>query len=83
LVRCEELNRFIPATARVAREAYRRIMGQPKHIGVVFQARKNVSRARVIDKLGLNPKPLAGPVVPKEEDMEEGIAGMDLPDTGA
>lgn len=76
-----ELVRVYPSTSRVAREAYRRIMGLPKHVGAEFQSKKAPVRARVQDSMALTAKPGAGVVRPEEED--ENIAGMSMEDTGA
>lgn len=69
----EELSRFLPARARVAREAYRRIMGVPKMIGVVEQTKVR-ERPVMVDELALTPAKNAGPVSEEEEPL---VAGME------
>lgn len=72
-VPAEELSRFLPARARAAREAYRRVMGVPKMVGVV-QEIKVRERAVMVDEMALTPPKNAGPVSEEEEPL---IAGMD------
>jgi len=78
-----ELVRVYPATSRVAREAYRRIMGQPKHVGAEFAEKKVLVRPRIQDSLALTEKAGAPPVVIPQMGTDEDIAGMPLEDTGA
>lgn len=78
-----ELVRVYPHTSRVAREAYRRIMGLPKHVGAEFQSKKAPARARVQDAMALTPKPGQGVVRPEEEEESAEIGGIELEDSGA
>lgn len=78
-----ELVRVYPATSRIAREAYRRIMGLPKHVGAEFAARKAPARARLQDSMALTAKPGQGVVRPEEDAEESEIGGMPLEDSGA
>lgn len=77
-----ELVRVYPSTSRVAREAYRRIMGLPRHVGAEFQAKKAPVRARIQDAMALTAKPGQGIVRDEEQEAEE-IGGMPMEDTGA
>jgi hypothetical protein len=77
-----ELARVYKASSRIAKEAYRRVMGLPKMIGKVFSSRKNPVARRVVDEMDVTAPAEHGMVKPPEED-EESIGGMDLADEGA
>lgn len=75
-----ELSRYLPARAKAAREAYRRIMGQPKMVGLVQSAVERVPVV-MVDELALTQRKNAGPV--QEEEEGGPIDGMDLPEEEA
>ena len=77
-VQNQSLVRVYPAGARQAKEAYRRIIGQPKHVGAVFQSRHAAQRRQVVDKLALTAGRPSGFVEPEYD--ESNIAGMELTD---
>lgn len=81
LVSTGELNRVFKATSRVAREAYRRIVGEPRDVGRVFTSRAP-GRRRVVDLMAVTPKPQVG-IVAEEYREDDEIAGMDIPDKQA
>lgn len=76
-IKAAELSRVFQAEHTVAREAYRRIVGAPKHVGAEF-APKQSTRKRIEDKLILTPKRESALVKPAYDD--DGVAGMDLPE---
>jgi len=84
-VLARELDMVLPATTRVAKEAYRRVQGLPKHVGMEFKARKPDARRRIEDGLAIgNMKAGAEVVKPELLDDEEVplVAGLeDLKDT--
>ena len=71
------LVRVYPASHKVAREAYRRIIGAPKHIGIEYHP-KSSKRRRVQDSLALSAKKPTGLVEPEFDENE--IGGMEVPD---
>ena len=77
-----ELNRFLPSHHRVAKEAYRRITGAPRHVGAEFTSRKGVVRQRLQDNLALS-VPKGNPVVkPEYDESSEGDeSGIGLEDS--
>ena len=80
-VRGDELVRVYPANSKIAREAHRRIIGAPKHVGAEFTARRSSVRRKIVDPLALTPRKKEGMVAEEynPEEADEGIAGMELP----
>ncbi len=80
-VQGRELSRFLPATHRYAKEAFRRIMGQPKHVGAEF-APKAPTRRKVEDALAITPRKNEFAVKPStEEAAAEAMGFVDAEDT--
>ena len=77
-----ELVKHLPAKHRVAREAYRRITGQPRHVGAVFNSRNGVVRRKIEDNLALSvPRGEAAQVVKPEFDEAVDESGIGLTDS--
>jgi len=70
-VLARELDLALPATTRIAKEAYRRVMGLPKHVGAEFNARKPNPRRRVEDSLAIGNIKTGSEVVKPEIDSED------------
>jgi hypothetical protein len=66
-----ELDVAFPATSRKAKEAYRRVMGMPKNLGVEFKARKSDARRRIEDGMALTKVSNHNEVVKPEYNEEE------------
>lgn len=81
-VKACELVRVFPAGHRVAREAYRRISGQPRHVGAEFTQRRGVTMRKIQDSLALTPSRKDAPITPELDDALD-QAGMGLEDKQA
>ena len=66
------------ADSSQAREAYRRVIGQPRHVGAEFSTRASSARRKIVDSMAVTAKRGDGTVKP--EYNEENYAGMELPD---
>ena len=75
-IKAETLVRVYPATSKIAREAYRRIVGEPKHIGVEFAPKASSKRRKVQDSLALSAKRPSGLVEPEFDENE--IGGIEV-----
>lgn len=65
-----ELIKVYPADSRISREAYRRVMGEARHVGAEFPTKKAVARIKVSDSLAVTPKTMQGVVLPEDEEIE-------------
>ena len=81
-VKPAELVRYLPAKHRVAREAYRRIIGKPRHVGAVFSSRNGIVRRKMQDSLALTEPKREAMVKPEFDDsVEADESGMGLEDS--
>jgi hypothetical protein len=80
-VKAAELAPVFDHESKESKIAWRRLFGTSVNVGSEFAARKNQSKRKIIkDELGLTPKPKDAVVT---DANDEGVDGMDLPDTNA
>lgn len=74
-----ELDRAFKSNHPVAKEALRRVMGQPKYIGMEIPSKQTV-KVKTYDEMALTPKRSEGMIAREDGIEDDTIAGMPLPD---